>query len=65
MLYIEPMPLQQDKMKYTINSLLLLLNILTKIWISNYFLSDWRKAIIIPVPKPGKDPTNPTNYHPI
>ena len=46
-------------------SLLLLLNIFNKIWISGDFPSDWRQAIIIPIPKPGKDPTNPTNYCPI
>ena len=46
-------------------SLLLLLNIFNKIWISGDFPSDWRKAIIIPIPKPGKDPTKATNYHPI
>ena len=47
------------------SSLLLLRNIFNKIWISGDFPSDWRKAIIIPIPKPGKDPTNPTNYRPI
>ena len=47
------------------SSLLLLLNILNKIWLSGEFPSDWRKAIVIPIPKPGKDPTNPTNYRPI
>ena len=47
------------------SSLLLLLNIFTKIWISGDVPSDWRKAIIIPISKPGKDPTNPTNYRPI
>ena len=47
------------------SSILLLLNIFNKIWISGDFPSDWRKAIIIPNPKPGKDPTNPTNYRPI
>ena len=40
-------------------SLLLLLNIFNKIWISGDFPSDWK---VIPIPKPGKDPTNPTNY---
>ena len=45
-------------------SLLLLLNIFDKIWISGDFPPDWRKAIIIPIPI-GKDPTNPTNYRPI
>ena len=36
-------------------SLLLLLNIFNKIWISGDFPFDWMKAIIIPIPKPGKD----------
>ena len=44
------------------SSLLLLLN---KIWLFGDFPSDWRKAIVIPIPKPGKDPTKPTNYRPI
>ena len=46
-------------------SLLLLLNVFNQIWISGNFSSDWRKAIVIPIPKPGKDPTNPTSYRPI
>ena len=46
-------------------SLLLLLNSFNKIWISGDFPPDWRKAIIIPIPKLSKDPTNPTNYRPI
>ena len=46
-------------------SLLLLLNIFNIIWLSGDFPSDWRKAIVIPISKPGKDPTNPTNYRPI
>ena len=44
---------------------LLFFNILNKIWISGDFPSDSRKAIIIPIPKHGKDPTNPTSYNPI
>ena len=43
-------------------SLLLLLNMFNKIWISGDFPCDWRKAILIPIPKSGKDPTKPTNY---
>ena len=46
-------------------SLLLLLNIFNKICISVDFHPDWRKAIVIPIPKPGKDPTDPINYRPI
>ena len=34
-------------------SLLLLLNSFNTIWICVEFPSDWRKAIIIPIPKPG------------
>ena len=60
-------------MKYIINfkktniyrNALLLFNLKKKKnWISGDFPSDWRKAIIIFIPKPGKDPTNPTNYRP-
>ena len=29
------------------------------------FPSDWRKAFVIHIPKPGKDLINPTNYRPI
>ena len=46
-------------------SLLLLLNIFNAICIFGDFHPDWRKAIVIPIPNPGKDPTDPTNYRPI
>ena len=45
------------------SSLLLILNIFNKIWISGDFPSDWWRAIIFLIPKPDKDPTNPTSYH--
>ena len=44
---------------------LLLLNSFNIIWISGDFPPDWRYTIIIPIPKPGKDTTNHTNYRPI
>ena len=47
------------------SSLLILLNILNKIWTTGRFPSGWRKAIIIPIPKPGKDPESPSSYRPI
>jgi hypothetical protein len=30
-----------------------------------HFLLQWKQAIVIAIPKPGKDPTNPGNYRPI
>ena len=46
-------------------SLLLSVFFIYKIWFSGDFPSYWRKAIVIPVTKSSKDPTNPTNYRPI
>ena len=42
-----------------------LLNIMNKIWRTGKFPEDWHKAIIIPIPKSGKDKTEATNYRPI
>ena len=42
-----------------------LLNLFNKIWTSGSFPECWRQATVIPIPKPGKDSTNPTNYRPI
>ena len=47
------------------DSLSVLLNIFNNIWVTGNFPQSWREATIIPVPKPGKDPTIPTNYRPI
>ena len=46
-------------------SVSLLLDIFNDIWREKKFPETWRKATIIPIPKPGKDHTNPTNYRPI
>ncbi len=46
-------------------SLLVLLDIFNRIWETGNFPDSWREATIIPLPKPGKDATNPTNYRPI
>ena len=32
---------------------------------NTYYPKEWKKSIIIPILKPGKDPTNPYNYRPI
>ena len=42
-----------------------LLQFYNHIWLKNLFPEEWRKAIIIPILKPGKDPSNVTNYRPI
>ena len=46
-------------------SLDLLLEIYNRTWTTGAFPDSWREATIIPVPKPGKDSTNPGNYRPI
>ena len=46
-------------------SKLALLHIFNTIWINKQFPPCWREATVIPIPKPGKDHTNPTNYRPI
>ena len=47
------------------DSLAVLLGIFNAIWRSNAFPSSWREATIIPIPKPGKDSSIPSNYRPI
>ena len=42
-----------------------LLAIYNRIWTGNYFPEEWKEAIVIPIPKPQKDHTNPLNYRPI
>ena len=34
------------------------------IWVSGNLPDSWKEATVIPVPKPGKDNSNPTNYRP-
>ena len=47
------------------NSLETLLNIFNYIWTTGKFPDDWQYATIIPIPKHGKDPTEPNNYRPL
>ena len=42
-----------------------LINILNDIWLTGNFPSSWRQSYVVPVAKPGKDTSNPTNYLPI
>ena len=46
-------------------SLNALIDLFNDIWDDGVFPPGWREATIIPIPKPGKDHTNPTNYRPI
>ena len=47
------------------SSLQALLDIFNHIWTTGDFPEDWRLATVIPIPKPGKDHAEPTNYRPI
>ncbi|GBM15893.1 RNA-directed DNA polymerase from mobile element jockey [Araneus ventricosus] len=46
----------------SLHNLLFLYN---RIWREHSFPSCWQQAIIIPILKPGKEPSNPRNYRPI
>ena len=46
-------------------TLKLLLNIYNNLWHTQTFPNNWRLATIIPIPKPGKDHSDPSNYRPI
>ena len=42
-----------------------LLSILNDIWLTGNLPSSWRQSYVVPIPKPGKDTSDPTNYRPI
>ena len=46
-------------------SLEFLLQAFNEVWVSGRFPTSWKEATIIPIPKPGKDNTDPSNYRPI
>ena len=46
-------------------SLYVLLKAFNHIWMTGSFPSSWREAIVIPIPKQGRDPSNPGDYRPI
>lgn len=48
-----------------LNALMALLSIFNNIWEGGSFPLVWRNATVVPIPKPGKDISNPTNYRPI
>jgi len=46
-------------------SLIVLLDAFNNVWETGVLPDAWREATVIPIPKPGKEPSNPTNYRPI
>ncbi|GBN04418.1 putative RNA-directed DNA polymerase from transposon X-element [Araneus ventricosus] len=54
-------PINQNKTK-SLSHLLFLFN---RIWTEQKYPSQWHEAIVIPILKPGKDPSNPLHYRPI
>ena len=46
-------------------SLDFLLQAFNEVWVSGKFPTSWKQATIIPISKPGKDSTDPSNYRPI
>jgi potassium voltage-gated channel Eag-related subfamily H protein 8 len=46
-------------------TLALLLDFFNNFWTTHTFPDSWRDATIIPIPKPGKDHSDPSNYRPI
>ena len=46
-------------------SLDFLLQAFNEVWVSGKFPTSWKQATIIPIAKPGKDNTDPSNYRPI
>lgn len=42
-----------------------ILDLYNKIYLEEQFPETWRTAIVVPIPKPGKDHNNPFNYRPI
>ncbi|GFO17781.1 Pol-like protein [Plakobranchus ocellatus] len=42
-----------------------LLKLFNNIWTTGDIPPFWREASVVPIPKPGKDPSDPSNYRPI
>ena len=47
------------------SSLSILLEIYNSIWTTGNIPKSWKEATVIPIPKPDKDHTDPSNYRPI
>ena len=61
----------QDEMCYKMIShlsdegLMEVLSLYNRVWEEGYIPAGWKEAVIVPIRKPGKDPSNPVNYRPI
>ena len=47
------------------SALSVLLKVYNHVWESGCFPPSWREAVVIPIPKPGKDHSDPGNFRPI
>ncbi|GFO13577.1 RNA-directed DNA polymerase from mobile element jockey [Plakobranchus ocellatus] len=43
----------------------ILLKLFSNIWTTGDIPPSWREASVVPIPKPGKHPSDPSNYRPI
>ncbi|GFO05140.1 Pol-like protein [Plakobranchus ocellatus] len=43
----------------------ILLKLFNNIWTTGDIPPSWKEASVVPIPKPGKDPSDPSNYRPI
>lgn len=61
----------QDQLCYAmfrqlpVETLKLVLRLFNQIWRDGVMPRCWKRAVILPFNKPGKDPANPGNYRPI
>ena len=61
---VSPDEIHYEFLNYlTKNFLNYLLKIFNDIWINGTFPESWKITAIIPISKPGKDNSNPANYH--
>ena len=47
------------------SALSVLLKVYNHVWESGCFPPPWREVVVIPIPKPGKDHSDPGNFRPI
>ena len=63
---VGPDKIHYDFLKHLpVKVLKVLLGLFNNIWKSGQLPASWKEATVIPIPKPGKDHKNPTNYRPI